>query len=112
MSDAYDIDTFLSGQYLGANYSVLSSSMSATDDDALSAIEKLHGVQDKCRYADHDISEVRNMLVLYCQQFAFAPTMVPQCAALLTCKQRQLNYRLGFYGDKLPNLNHFEDHAH
>lgn len=39
-------------------------------------------------YAERDLTDVRNMLVLYCQQFAFAPKMNAPCAALLNCKQR------------------------
>ena len=52
----------------------------------------------KCRNCEKDLIENRNMLILYCQQFAFAPEMVPECAALLTCSQRQLHYSLNFSG--------------
>lgn len=35
-------------------------------------------------------------LVLYCQQFAWAPEMVGQCAEILVCGGRQLPYRTMF----------------
>ena len=46
------------------------------------------------------------MLILYCQQFAFAPTMVSQCAALLTCRQRKLPYFWGKVSVLAENFHH------
>lgn len=38
------------------------------------------------------------MLLLYCQQFAFAPEMVPACAPLLSCQEKELHYGYSFNG--------------
>jgi len=39
------------------------------------------------------LDEDRALLVLYCQQFAFAVDMVGPCADLLTCLDTELDYK-------------------
>ena len=65
---------------------------------------------DACHDADHLIDENRNALVLYCQQFAFAPEMPGPCASLLTCYDRHLPYRYNFPATYVPT--HHAHHAH
>ena len=40
-----------------------------------------------CRDNQQLLSENKGALILFCQQFAFAPEMAEQCAALLTCAE-------------------------
>ena len=51
-----------------------------------------------CRNAQRDLDENKAALVLYCQQFAFAPDMVGPCAELLTCRDTELEYAYPFIG--------------
>ena len=62
---------------------------------------------DACHYTEHDILDEKGALVLYCQQFAFAPQMVAPCARILTCAQKQLRYDYGFPANYVP-----EHHLH
>ena len=58
----------------------------------LSKKHKINGLEDKCHSIEHQLSENRDALVLYCQQFSFATEMVRPCADVLTCRDRQLHY--------------------
>jgi len=64
---------------------------------------------DACHNADHMIDENRRALVLYCQQFAFAPEMAGPCANLLICYERQLPYRYNFPATYVPT--HYTHHG-
>ena len=48
----------------------------------------LHHLQDVAHESEYAIYENRHALVLYCQQFAFAPEMAGPCADLLSCGDR------------------------
>jgi hypothetical protein len=53
------------------------------------------------------------MLILYCQQFAFAPEMVGACAHILTCRDTQLHYRFAFEGHYDGHYEaHHEPHSY
>ena len=49
------------------------------------AAAKVHAAGDLCRLAASDLDDHKAALILYCQQFAFAPEMVSPCTAILTC---------------------------
>ena len=54
---------------------------------------KVRRIQKKCRsWAEH-FDKDRAVLVLFCQQFAFAQDMVGACASILTCADTELEYR-------------------
>ena len=59
-------------------------------------------VQDECTHSAYAIQEEQDMLVLYCQQLAFAPEIPRACGQLITCRQRELRY---FF----PPFNHYVD---
>ena len=52
-------------------------------------------LQDRCYYCQNHLDTDKAALILYCQQFAFAPDMVGQCAQLLSCRETELGYRWG-----------------
>jgi len=54
--------------------------------------ERVQDLQAHCQHKAHIVDAHRDMLRLYCQQFAFAPTMVPACAALLSCTETQRHF--------------------
>lgn len=54
---------------------------------------RIKRLQKQCRYCQNALEEDREALVLYCQQFSFAPDMVGACADILTCSGTQLPYR-------------------
>lgn len=83
-----EMTSFLQTQFLGAPTSDLEPDMLQSVNLMVSTLDLVGLAMDKCRNCEKDIIENRNMLILYCQQFAFAPIMVPQCASLLTCAQR------------------------
>mmetsp|Transcript_40322 Transcript_40322/g.52800 ORF Transcript_40322/g.52800 Transcript_40322/m.52800 type:complete len:95 (+) Transcript_40322:527-811(+) len=56
-------------------------------------------LQDECQYMQHEIDDNRDALVLYCQQFAFAPDMVGPCSRLLTCNEKGLYMKYHFTGE-------------
>ena len=47
-----------------------------------------------CRGMQHAIDDQKDALILYCQQFAFAPEMAPACAKLLNCDATKREYAL------------------
>ena len=54
--------------------------------------------RDKCQWAQSQLDENRDALVLYCQQFAFASEMNHACSTILTCRGTQKPYRYNFNG--------------
>lgn len=94
--DVYKLQKFIKNQYLGLKTTAYEVEIHETSVQFEKIIVDIRAIQDYCMYAEHDLFEARNMLVLYCQQFAFAPQMVEQCAALLSCKQRQIPYSYHF----------------
>ena len=55
--------------------------------------ERIERLQRQCRRCQDDLDEDRDVMILYCQQFAFAPDMVGACADILTCSGTKLAYR-------------------
>ena len=53
-------------------------------------------LQGRAHAAQMAIDEDLAALVLYCQQFAWAPEMVAPCAEVLVCAGRELQYRTMF----------------
>lgn len=53
-------------------------------------------LQGRARSAQGALDEDLAALVLYCQQFAWAPEMVAPCAEILVCAGRELPYRTQF----------------
>ena len=51
---------------------------------------------DDCAYNQHELDDNRDALVLYCQQFAFAPDMVGPCAQLITCRDKLVHFQYSF----------------
>mmetsp|Transcript_11042 Transcript_11042/g.13957 ORF Transcript_11042/g.13957 Transcript_11042/m.13957 type:complete len:143 (-) Transcript_11042:436-864(-) len=47
---------------------------------------RMQQLQDECGASERKQDEHRRMLVLYCQQFAFAAEMQRSCADLLSCR--------------------------
>lgn len=83
------------------------------------AIVGLTGLQGKCKECEYFIHDSKQALILYCQQFAFAPEMVGHCAAILNCRDTQLHYDYHFHGSVVPQPYHSHDvhdashvHAH
>lgn len=54
-------------------------------------------LQKACRKCQAAMEEDRDVLVLHCQQFAFATDMVGPCADILTCAGTELPYRVDFW---------------
>ena len=50
-------------------------------------------LQDSARYNENSLTEMRSSLWLYCQQFAYASTMVKACESIMTCRDSRLEYR-------------------
>ena len=61
-------------------------------------------LQNSCAYAQKDLIENRQALILYCQQFAFAKEMVIPCRRILDNRSTQLPFRFNFSGayENLP----------
>jgi len=53
-------------------------------------------LQGRAHAAQMQLDEDLSALVLYCQQFAWAPEMVNSCAEILVCAGRELPYRTRF----------------
>ena len=62
-------------------------------DEISDQFRQVERLQRQCRRCQNDIDENRDLLILYCQQFAFAPDMVGACADILTCSGTELDYR-------------------
>merc|ERR1719361_3129342 len=73
-------------------------------DDEISDQEyRARRLQKKAKRVQYAIDEDRDVLVLFCQQFAFAADMVGACADILTCSGTQLAYRADVFGvDSVP----------
>ena len=72
--------------------------MEALIKDFSAAWASIDHLQEKCQYSQHDLDDNRQALVLYCQQFAFAPDMVPACKEILSCNATELHYDYAFQG--------------
>lgn len=81
---------------------------------------RLKRILKQMRRGQGALDEDRDALVLYCQQFAFAPDMVAACADILTCNGTRLPYRADiFHGNPYNrvhedsgNLDFVEAHDH
>ena len=71
-------------------------SMKVLGENLQSASVRVSEVQAKCQYTHHDIHDAKDVLILYCQQFAYSPEIVPACAQILTCKSCHLHPRFQF----------------
>ena len=101
-----DIDSLahkIEDQYkeIGANSDDIYENQARLGEGMLSTIKNIGGAQQKCVYAEEDIRKYRESLVLYCQQFAFAPDMNKQCQALLDHKETALPF-IYFFGGQAP----------
>ena len=67
-------------------------------------------LQGRAHAAQMAIDEDLAALVLYCQQFAWAPEMVAPCAEILVCGGRQLPYRTMFPVVEYVEEYYPEDH--
>ena len=57
-------------------------------------VYRIRRLQKKARRTQSSMAEEdRYVLILYCQQFAFAEDMVGACADILTCAETQLPYK-------------------
>ena len=63
------------------------------DDEIEDQQRRVKYLQRQCRYCEDRLSEDRDALVLYCQQFAWSNDMVGACADILTCSGTELRYR-------------------
>ena len=61
--------------------------------------KRLDRIQKQCRYSQHVLDQDRDFLELFCQQFAFAADMVGPCADILTCRDKELDYRWDGFSD-------------
>lgn len=50
------------------------------------SVHRVNDVQARCQYTQRAIHDTKDVLILYCQQFAYAPEMVPACSRILTHK--------------------------
>ena len=57
--------------------------MQAVQTDFMGLITRVGQLQNRCRHAQHELHDNERALILYCQQFAFAPEMVQPCFGLL-----------------------------
>ena len=69
------------------------SGIEENDDEISDQEDRVERLQRQCRRCQDDIDEDRDVMILYCQQFAFAPDMVGACADILTCSGTRLAYR-------------------
>ena len=76
----------------------------------ISSTGKVDHMMGICRDKQYALNEIRDALILYCQQFAFAPEMAYQCSALLKCAQTQLPTKYAFPGDG-GYESHYEAHG-
>jgi len=75
---------------------------------------RVHDLQDRCHHTQAELNDNKDTLILYCQQFAFAPEMVPQCAQVLTHKLCQVDQRYFSYGNQSTHgieLHHTGGHV-
>ena len=77
-------------------------------DEISDQFRQVDRLQRQCRRCQNDIDENRDLLILYCQQFAFAPDMVGACADILTCAGTELDYRW----DSWTGAGHSHPHSH
>ena len=63
------------------------------DEEISDQENRIERLQRDCRRSQDELDEDRDVLVLYCQQYAFAPDMVGACADILTCSGTMLAYR-------------------
>ena len=63
---------------------------------------RLGQLTDDCQNSEKTNEENRRMLVLYCQQFAFAAEMQLACRNLLTCRQRELRFGYTNFNKPMP----------
>lgn len=111
--DIHEIDERIESQYkqIGNNHEDAFENMKTVGVFFGEIYSKLVKTAKKCQYSEHDLDETRDALVLYCQQFAFAPEMVSPCAKILTCKDRRLRYRYNFPGSYVHKAyNEGENH--
>ena len=76
---------------------------------------RVRDLQERAADVKDALAEDRAVLVLYCQQFAFAPDMVGACADILTCQDTHLSFRADVFSSTTPVFthdNHHDDHSY
>ncbi len=73
---------------------------------------ELNALQHKCSECEYFLHDSKDALILYCQQFAWAPEMVAPCAAILDCRGTELHYRYAFPGNYVHQAYGSHDHGH
>ena len=68
--------------------------------------DRVRDLQARAQDVKDALAEDRAVLVLYCQQFAFAPDMVGACADILTCSDTRLSYRADVFSGNHDDGNY------
>lgn len=89
---------------IGSNQDDIYENMEALIKEFDSQLARISGLQDNCHYSQQSLDDNRAALVLYCQQFAFAPEMVGPCKNIITGRQKRLPYRFHFNGSYTPSV--------
>ena len=86
--------------------------ISENEDEISDQEDRVKDLQYRCRAASAAGNGYRNVLVLHCQQFAFATDMVGACADILTCADTRLSYRADVFTGGHMNDHHDHDDGH
>ena len=70
---------------------------------------RVRDLQERAADVKTSMAEDRAVLVLYCQQFAFAPDMVGACADILTCQDTHLSFRADVFSGTGGHQQHEEN---
>merc|ERR1712032_491553 len=79
-------------------------------DEIKSQQKKVKKLMRTCRQCQEELEENRDVLVLHCQQFAFAKDMVGPCADILTCRGTDLPYRADIFNGNPYGREHEDKH--
>ena len=98
-----DIEVYIYGnsQDIHDNYEDMTtngSSMTNNKHTMHGMMDRVSVLVDACRHNQAKLDEKRDALILYCQQFAYAPEMNQYCAKVLECRETELPKRYQFNG--------------
>lgn len=97
--DIDEINEFLKNQYLGGEYKDLIDSIANFENEAMQTLDGILKAQEECHHTETMIRNQKQVLILYCQQFAYAPEIESHCGKLLNCKDCLIPFRFQFGGN-------------
>ena len=108
--DVNEIQDYVKNQQMTSRDELLEE-IDSFEKEALATLQGILNVQEYCHQNEIVVQTEREVLILYCQQFAYAPEINSSCAKILNCKDcaKPFRYQFGHLEVNNEEQKHRED---